>query len=62
SRLPSLVERGRGRGKMSSDTTAGIRLPLPLWRGGRGCVIFRRGCIPHGMQGRVWGYLSTERR
>ncbi|MDR2469731.1 MAG: hypothetical protein LBD27_04530 [Tannerella sp.] len=38
SRLPSLVERGWGRGAMPSDTAAGIRLPSPLWRGGRGCV------------------------
>ncbi|MDR2469585.1 MAG: hypothetical protein LBD27_03780 [Tannerella sp.] len=30
SRLPSLVERGWGRGAMPSDTAAGIRLPLPL--------------------------------
>ncbi|MDR2469184.1 MAG: hypothetical protein LBD27_01720 [Tannerella sp.] len=40
SRLPSLVGRGRGRGETPSDTAAGIRLPLPLWRGGRGCVTF----------------------
>ncbi|MDR2470157.1 MAG: hypothetical protein LBD27_06735 [Tannerella sp.] len=25
--------------RLASDTAAGIRLPLPLWRGGRGCVI-----------------------
>jgi hypothetical protein len=37
---PSLVGRGRGRGKIApSRPAAGIRLPLPLWRGGRGCVI-----------------------
>jgi hypothetical protein len=36
SRLPSLVERGRGRGNLPSDTAAGIRLPIPLWRGGGG--------------------------
>jgi hypothetical protein len=56
---PSLLGRGRGRGEMPSDTAAGIRLPLPLWRGGRGCVINYETAFG-GSQLRIMNYqLST---